>query len=324
MKLQQLRFLVAVAKNDLNISTAAEMLYTSQPGVSKQIRLLEEELDVQIFTRAGKQLTHITPAGKKILIIAESILQSAQNMKAVAAEYKDQSKGSLNIATTHTQARYALPNVIKAFRENYPDVSLHIHQGSPTQIAELVTSGEVDMAISTEDPKLFSELISMPCYDWNRCALIPKNHPLAQLTTVTLADIAAYPLVTYVFAWSDTSPIQKAFNAAGLTPKIAFSATDADVIKEYVRLGLGVGLVAHMAYVSEQDNDLIAIPLDHLFDWSTTYICIRPHIILRGYMYDFMGRFAPHLTKELINRIEQTPSFQESENIFSNIILPKR
>ncbi|GBU09466.1 N-acetylserine-responsive cysteine regulon transcriptional activator [Gammaproteobacteria bacterium] len=324
MKLQQLRFLVAVAKNDLNISSAAEILYTSQPGISKQIRMLEDELGVQIFARAGKQLTKITPAGEKILVMAENMLRIAENMKAVGAEYKGKSKGSLHIATTHTQARYALPMVIKSFKEIYPDVSLHIHQGSPAQIAELVSSGAVDFAISTEHPQLFEDLILMPCYLWNRSALVPKDHPLAQLKQISLNDIAAYPLVTYVFAFGDSSPIYQAFHKADLSPKVAFSATDADVIKEYIRLGLGVGILASMAYVKDDEADLVAISLEHLFDWSTTYISIRPEVVLRKYTYDFIKLFANHLDVKLINMAEDLKSSHAIANLFADIKLPRR
>ncbi len=323
MKLQQLRFLVAVAKNELNISAAAEALYTSQPGVSKQIKLLEDELGVQIFTRSGKTLTSVTPVGVKVIERAQKMLDEAANIKRLTADYRAHDRGDFSIATTHTQARYVLPPLLHAFRQQYPQVALHIYQGSPAQIADLLSSGKADIAIATEAPELFDDMILLPCYQWNRCALVPKSHPLAQQVPVTLENLAQYPLVSYVFAWEQESPIMRAFNAANLTPNVSFSATEADIIKTYVRLGMGVGIVAAMVH-GQEDDDLIALPLNHLLSWSTTYIGLRPHTLLRRFMYDFIQSFAPHLTAHALREVENDPRPENLEALFKDLVLPKK
>ncbi|MEL7400608.1 MAG: HTH-type transcriptional regulator CysB, partial [Pseudomonadota bacterium] len=299
MKLQQLRYIWEVAHHDLNVSATAQVLYTSQPGISKQIRLLEDELGVEIFARSGKHLTRITPAGEAILQVAGEILRKVESIKQVAQEFSDESKGSLSIATTHTQARYALPGVIESFMQKYPEVSLHMHQGTPMQISEMAANGTTDFAIATEALELFSDLIMMPCYRWNRSILVPRNHPLAQNPRPSLEQIAAYPLVTYVFGFTGRSKLDEAFKSRGLTPRVAFTAADADVIKTYVRLGVGIGIVASMAINKDVDSDLVAIDASHLFAPSVTQIGFRKGTFLRGYMYDFIQAFAPHLTREL-------------------------
>lgn len=259
MKLQQLRYICAVEKNNLNVSATAQALYTSQPGISKQIRLLEDELGVEIFARSGKHLTRVTPAGKIILEISANILRQTESIKRVAQEFTDQSSGELSIATTHTQARYALPKVIKQFMQNYPDVSLHMQQGTPVQIAEMAASGAADFAIATEAMELYNDLVMMPCYRWNRCVLVRKDHPLAKTEKLTIDELAEYPLVTYVFGFTGRSRLDDAFKEQNITPKVAFTAADADVIKTYVRLGVGVGIVASMAVDPQTDGDLVAI-----------------------------------------------------------------
>ncbi len=322
MKLQQLRYIWEVAHNDLNVSTTAQSLYTSQPGISKQIRLLEDELGVEIFARSGKHLTRVTPAGEAILDIAGDILRKVDSVKQVAQEYSNEKKGSLSIATTHTQARYALPPVIKAFIEKYPDVSLHMHQGTPMQISELAADGTVDFAIATEALELFSDLIMMPCYKWNRAIIVPKNHPLVKASPLTLEDVARYPIVTYVFGFTGRSKLDEAFFSRGLAPKVVFTAADADVIKTYVRLGLGIGIVASMSYDPEVDTDLVALDASHLFKPSITKIGFRRGTFLRGFMYDFIELFAPHLTKKIINEAYNRQSKLELDELFSNIELP--
>lgn len=322
MKLQQLRYLIAIAKHNLNISAAAESLYTSQPGVSKQIRLLEEELGVELFSRSGKHLTQITPVGRHILDKAEAILREARNIRTLADEYRDDRRGTLTIATTHTQARYALPQIIQQFRQRYPEVTLHIHQGSPTQIAELAASGDVDFAIATEAIELFEDLVMMPCYIWNRCIIVPPDHPLTRAEPLRLEDVAAYPLVTYVFGFTGRSKLDAAFNKLRLKPTVVFTATDADVIKTYVRLGLGVGIVARMAYDPKQDSDLVTLDASHLFEPSATRIGFRRGTFLRGYMYDFIELFAPHLTIEVVQAAEQAQSGEEINALFQDVELP--
>jgi LysR family cys regulon transcriptional activator len=322
MKLQQLRYICEVARRGLSISATAEGLYTSQPGVSKQIRQLEEELGVQVFTRSGKQLTQITPAGVAILEIAREVLSKVETIKRIAQEHSDDKRGHLSIATTHTQARYVLPSVIKQFIQRYPNVVLHMHQGTPTQIAELAAEGVVDFAIATEGMELFEDLVMMPCYRWNRCIIVPNDHPLCELPTLTLEALAQYPLVTYVFGFTGRSHLDQAFSSKGLQPQVVFTASDADVIKTYVRLGLGVGIVAHMAYDPILDSDLRALDASHLFEDSTTKIGCRRGTFLRSYMYDFVQIFAHQLTREKVEQAMQTPSREALEKLFMDMDLP--
>lgn len=322
MKLQQLRYIWEVAHHDLNVSATAQSLYTSQPGISKQIRLLEDELGVEIFARSGKHLTRVTPAGEAILKTAGEILRKVESIKQLAQEFSNEQKGSLSIATTHTQARYALPTTISRFIERYPEVSLHMHQGSPMQISELAADGTVDFAIATEALELFSDLIMMPCYRWNRCIVVPRNHPLAQTSKPTLEDIAAHPIVTYVFGFTGRSRLDEAFMAKGLSPKVVFTATDADVIKTYVRLGLGIGILAKMAHDPEEDSDLVALDASHLFAPSITKIGFRRGTFLRGFMYDFIEMFAPHLTREVVEEAYQRHTKMELDELFQEIELP--
>ena len=322
MKLQQLRYIWEVANHNLNVSATAASLYTSQPGVSKQIRLLEDELGAEIFSRSGKHLTKITPFGREILSIAGNILREVESIKQLAQEHKSPKSGSLDIATTHTQARYALPDVIEKFIHKYPQVGLHMHQGTPVQISEKAAEGTVDFAIATEALELFTDLIMMPCYRWNRCILVPKDHPLAKLKHVTLVDVAKYSIVTYVFGFTGRSKLDEAFAAEGLDANVVFTATDADVIKTYVRLGLGIGIVAHMAYDPEVDTDLVAIEAGGLFDSSVTSIGFRKGTYLRGYMYDFIREFAPHLTRDVIDTVMAMPNKQARDAYFSTLKLP--
>lgn len=324
MKLQQLRYIVEVVNHNLNVSATAESLYTSQPGISKQVRLLEDELGIQIFERSGKHLTQITSAGEEIIKISQEILARVESIKSVAGEHTHPEMGTLNISTTHTQARYALPDVIKGFTVRYPKVSLHMHQGTPSQMSEAITKGTANFAIATEALHLYQDAIMLPCYHWNRSIVVTKNHPLAQLEKVTIQDLATYPLVTYVFGFTGRSELDTAFNRYGLTPKVVFTATDADVIKTYVRMGIGVGVIASMAIDSEQDTDLVAIDASHLFGSSTTSIGFRRGTFLRSYMYDFMERFAPHLTRPVVEQALSLKSNAEIEEMFNGIELPLR
>ncbi|AUH49957.1 HTH-type transcriptional regulator CysB [Chromobacterium sp. ATCC 53434] len=302
MKLQQLRYLVEVAKQGLNVSEAAEKLHTSQPGISKQIRLLEDELGIQVFIRNGKRVVSVSAPGKEVLRISERILREAQNLKRVGDEFSRESEGALTIATTHTQARYALPQAIAEFVRRYPKVRLSLKQGSPTQICDMVVSGEADLAIATEGISLYKELAMLPCYEWNRSLVVPRGHPLAALDReITLADIAAYPIVTYDFAFAGRSKINKSFSDQGLTPNVVLTAIDTDVIKTYVSLGLGIGIIASMAFEPERDHNLVAIDAGHLFDPSTTKIGIRKDAYLRGFAYTFIELFAPHLHRREVD-----------------------
>lgn len=302
MKLQQLRYIWEVAQNKLNISHTADKLYTSQPGISKQIRLLEEELGVQIFTRSGKQLQQITPAGVKILAEASEILKKVETIGRIADDYTDEEQGSLSIATTHTQSRYVLPKIIQSFTQRYPKVSLHLHQGTPMQISQMAADGTVDFAIATEALELFEGLVMLPCFHWNRSILVPKGHPLIAEKSLSLEAINQYPLITYLFGFTGRSKLDAAFKKQGLRPNVVVTAADADVIKTYVRSGLGVGIIASMAWEPERDKDLIALDASHLFAYSTTSIAFRRNSYLRKYMLDFIEMFAPHLSKTRIDQ----------------------
>jgi LysR family transcriptional regulator, cys regulon transcriptional activator len=319
MKLNQLRYICEVARRGLNVSAAAEALYTSQPGVSKQIRLLEEELGVQIFARSGKHLSNVTPAGEQIIAEAERILAQVRNIRSIAEDYDDDRRGSLTIATTHTQARHALPEVVSRFRAQYPMVSLHMHQGTPMQIAELAARGNVDFAIATEAIELFEDLVMMPCYRWNRCIVVPKGHPLTTDPPLTLEKIARYPLVTYVFGFTGRSKLDEAFGEKGLTPEVVFTATDSEVIKTYVALGLGIGIIAKMAYDPERDTGIEALDASHLFEPSVTNIGFRRGTYLRSYMYEFIRLFAPQLTPAVVERAIQARSKEERAKLFEEL-----
>jgi len=302
MKLQQLRYLCEVANQDLNLSRAAKKLHTSQPGISKQIQLLEDELGVEIFIRNGKRMVSITPPGQNIVEIAGKILREANNLKWVGQEFTNKDVGSLTVATTHTQARYALPPTIRQFTTRYPKVKLTIRQGNPTQISQLVTSGEADVAIATEAIEFFHELVMLPCYQWNRCIITPPEHPLLSLRKLSLEAIVKYPIITYDFAFTGRSKINQAFEARGLVPNVVLTALDADVIKTYVELGLGIGIVAQMAFDPNRDKHLRSIDAGHLFESSTTRIGIRKNSYLRSYILDFIQMFSPQLNRITVKK----------------------
>ncbi len=322
MKLQQLKYIWEVARHDLNVSATAESLYTSQPGISKQIRMLEDELGVQIFLRSGKHLTEVTPAGTAIVRMAGEILDKVENVRHIAHEFSDKDRGTLLVATTHTQARYLLPSVVSEFVGRYPNVALHMHQGTPVQISEMASKGKVDLAIATEALELFENLIMLPCYRWNRSVIVKHDHPLANEDKLTLEKLAEYPIVTYVFGFTGRSQLDDAFNEKGYEPKVVFTAADADVIKTYVKLGIGVGIVASMAFDPEIDKELIAIDASHLFESSTTKIGLRRGTFLRGFMYDFIELFAPHLDKALVDEALKTRTNEEIEQLFAGVELP--
>ena len=322
MKLHQLRYLAAVVDNGLNITAAARALHTSQPGVSKQIKLLEVELGFEIFEREGRNLVRVTPAGRKVIERALRILEEARNIRLLSDEFRDQKKGSLSIATTHTQARYVLPAIVKQFRRLYPDVKLHLHQGTSEQIADLAAEDRVDFAIGTGSQELYPTLALMPCYRWHRDILVPAGHPLARLKNPTLKDISRHPVVTYVFSFSGRSSLPEIFERAGLPLDVALTARDADVIKTYVRLGLGVGIIACMAVNEDEDGDLVAIDGSQLFPEHLTWLGVRRGRLLRTYMYDFMRLFAPHLTRKLVDQALRAGSVEQVQEVFSGLKLP--
>jgi LysR family transcriptional regulator, cys regulon transcriptional activator len=302
MKLQQLRCLTEVARRGLNVSEAAEALHTSQPGVSKQIRALEDELGVEVFVRHGKRLVAVTEPGKAVVAIAERILSEAQNLRRAGEEFANDQLGTLTISATHTQARYALPKAVAAFKRRYPRVELVIHQGNPTQICDQVLAGEADMAVATEMISQYPELVSLPVYQWNRCVVVPPKHPLLKESPLTLEKLAEYPIVTYDFAFANRSLVQKAFETRGLKPHVVLSAQDSDVIKTYVELGLGVGILARMAFDAKRDLTLRAMDASHLFESSTTRLGIKRGSYLRRYAYDFIEMFAPQLARATVER----------------------
>jgi LysR family cys regulon transcriptional activator len=325
MKLQQLKYLLAIADNGLNITAAAERLYTSQPGVSKQLKLLEQELGLQLFTRKGKSLDGVTAAGQQIIDRARIIMQEVDNIRSLASDYYEEEEGSLSIATTHTQARYVLPEIIREFRERFPKVGLNLHQGTSEQIADMVAANDIDFAIATGSRELFSELMLLPGYRWDRSIIVPKEHELTKLDRkLTLHDLAQYPLVTYVFSFGGQSSLKRAFAEEGLEPDVVFTARDADVIKTYVRMGLGVGIVASMAADCADKKDLVAINAEGLFPRSTTWIGYRRDSVLRRYMIEFIRLFAPHVTSKHIEEIRRAASQHEVDKLFEDIELPVR
>lgn len=313
MKLQQLRYLCETANQNMNLSRAAKKLHTSQPAISKQILMLEEELGVDIFLRNGKRIVQITPPGQLIIKTATRMLRDADNLRKIAQEFTNEANGVLTIATTHTQARYALPPVIKRFTERYPKVKLILRQGNPMQISALVTSGEADIAIATEAIEQFPELILLPCYQWNRCVVVPPKHPLLKLKKLSLEAINQYPIITYDFAFTGRSKINQAFASRGLEPNVVLTAIDSDVIKTYVELGLGVGILANMAFDPKRDKNLRSIDASHLFEPSTTRIGISRNSYIRGYVLDFIEMFAPHLNHASIQAKLESSEYDDLE-----------
>jgi LysR family cys regulon transcriptional activator len=325
MKLQQLKYLLAIVDNGLNITAAAERLYTSQPGVSKQLKLLEEELGLQLFTRKGKSLGGVTAAGRQVIDRSRLIMQEVDNIRSLASDYYHEEEGVLSIATTHTQARYVLPDVIQEFRKRYPQVTLNLHQGTSEQIADMVSTNDIDFAIATGSRDLFSELLLVPSYHWDRKIIVPKGHELTRLSgKATLQDLAKYPLVTYVFSFGGHSSLKKAFADQGLEPDVVFTARDADVIKTYVRMGLGVGIVASMAEDCDDKKDLVALDAEGLFPRSTTWIGFRKESVLRRYMLDFVQLFAPHIRADQIEKTRNARTQEEIDALFSDSSLPIR
>jgi LysR family transcriptional regulator, cys regulon transcriptional activator len=300
MNIQQLRYLHEVARQGLNVSGAAAALFTSQPGVSKQIRLLEEELGVVVFERNGKRLTGITEPGKVVLETVGRALRELANLKRVGEEYAGEEGGTLEIATTHTQARYALPAVVTRFMAMFPKVRLRLHQGNPEQVAEWTVGGQADIGIATEAIEARAQLLTLPCYQWSHVVIAPPGHELLAGGTPTLAALASYPLITYDPTFTGRTRLDRAFERAGIVPNVVLTAIDADVIKTYVTLGLGLGIIAEMAFDASRDAGLVALPVGHLFESSTTRLAFRRDAYLRKFDYALIELFAPQLTRRMI------------------------
>jgi LysR family cys regulon transcriptional activator len=300
MKLQQLRYIVEIQRQGLNVSEAAESLYTSQPGISKQVKLLEDELGISIFERSGKRFTGVTEPGKAVLAIAERILREAENLKRASSEFATGDSGRLVLAATHTQARYALPLVVRDFVTQHPDVKLEMHQGSPIQIAEWVMAGEADIGIATESLDLYPQLITLPVRQWTHCVIAPEGHPILKSQPLSLNELAKWPLITYDTAFTGRSRINRAFERIGAQPNVALTALDADVIKTYVSLGLGLGIISALAFDAQRDTGLVALDAAHLFESNTTRLALRRGTYLRRYDYDLISLFAPHLSKRVV------------------------
>jgi LysR family transcriptional regulator, cys regulon transcriptional activator len=324
MKLQQLRFLAAVAQSDLNITAAAAKLGATQPAISKQLKLLEEELGFNMFLRKGRAFIRITPAGERVIAHALRLLREVRNIKGVSEEFSDEGHGTLSIGTTHTQARYVLPPVIQQFRAKFPGVRFHLHQGTSEQIAQMADLDRIDFAIATGSHEMFAKFVLLPCFKWHRRIVIPRDHPLASVEKPTLRQLADYPIVTYVFSFSGPSSLHDTFAKVRLRPDVALTARDSDVIKTYVRLGLGVGIIAEIALDPGLDQDLVSISAAHLFPAHTTWVGFARDGLLRGYMYDFLASLAPHLTRRLVDRAVSCKTPQEVEALFASITLPER
>lgn len=300
MNLQQLRYLQEISRRGLNISEAAAALYTSQPGISKQVRLLEDELGVTIFARSGKRLTGITEPGRQVLAIVARMLEDAGNLKRVGEDYAGEESGTLDVATTHTQARYLLPPVVKRFMERHPRVRLRLHQGNPQQVANWVADGTADIGIATESLAGQPRLVTLPCYQWSHLVVAPRSHPLLEQKSISLAQLAAWPLITYDPTFTGRTKIDRAFERAGVAPNIVLTAVDSDVIKTYVELGLGIGIIAEMAFDPVRDTALAALAASHLFASSTTRLAIRQGAWLRRFDFAFIELFAPRLSENMV------------------------
>jgi len=323
MKLQQLKYLLAIVDNGLNITAAAERMFTSQPGVSKQLKLLEEELGLQLFARKGKSLHCITRAGEQVVNRARAIMDEVDQIRSLAKDFYDEEEGTLTIAATNTQARYVLPEILRELRNQYPKVRLNLHQGTSDQVADLMSSNDIDFAISSDSDNRFGDLLRLPGYQWDRVILVPNDHCLTNLDRdLTLNDLADYPLVSYVFSFESDQALRDTFREQELDANIVFTARDSEVIKTYVRMGAGIGIIAGMAYEPTDRRDLTAIPVKRLFPRSTTWIGIRRNTMLRCYMADFLKLFAPYLNCEQIERVARANNQHEVNQLVQGAGLP--
>ena len=300
MNLHQFRFVREAVRQNFNLTDAAKALFTSQPGVSKAIIELEEELGIDIFSRHGKRIRGLTEPGRQVLKSVELILQEVEGLKRIGKEFAAQDSGSLTIATTHTQARYSLPSVVQQFSQKFPKVRLSLLQGNPKQVAEMVTNNLADVAIATEAIAEVDGLVSLPCFQWEHMVITPTDHPLLKLKSITLEDIAAYPLITYDAAFAGRNKIDQAFARRALKPDVVLGAIDADVIKTYVERGMGIGIIAGLAYNATRDVNLKAIPAGHLFGMNLSRVALKEGAYLRSYVFTFIELLAPSLTRKMV------------------------
>ena len=326
MNFHQLQYAIAIARHGLSVTQAAGALGTSQPAISRALKALEKELGFDLFVREGRAFARVTPEGVRVLEFASRALAEIESLKAVAADLNQDARGTLSIATTHTQARYVLPPVVQAFRKRYPEVDLHLHQGTSEQISEMVASDRVQLAIATGSEALFPELVLLPVYRWHRQVIVPKHHALAKpgAGKLTLAQLAQYPLVTYVFSFSGPSSLETIFAREGLKVRVALTARDSDVIKTYVRLGMGAGIVASVAVDPREDADLAIVDASHLFPIHTTWVGFRRGTLLRNFAYEFLQLFGSHLTRRLVDRAIEARDPESKLTLFSKISLPVR
>ncbi len=303
MNLHQFRFVREAVRQNFNLTEAAKALFTSQPGVSKAIIELEEELGIDIFTRHGKRIRGLTEPGKQVLKSVENILQEIEGLKRIGKEFASQDAGSFTIATTHTQARYSLPTVVQAFSQKFPKVRLSLLQGNPKQVAEMVLNDQADIAIATEAIADIDGLVSLPCFQWEHMVVVPPSHPLAQAKALTLEELATFPLITYDAAFAGRNKIDLAFQRRGLKPDVVLEAIDADVIKTYVELGMGVGIIAGLAFNANRDTGLKAIPAGQLFGMNLSRVALKEGAYLRSYVFTFIELLAPNLSRKLVEQV---------------------
>jgi len=322
MKLQQIKYIFEVARNQLNVSATAESLFTSQPGISKQIRLLEDELGVEIFVRSGKHLTNITPAGREILPVAEHILKQVRKIQDIAASHVNHKEGRLNLSTTHTFSRYFLPDVVESYRKQYAKVAMHIFQSNGRQTNSDLDEGKLDFALVHAGENGFVDKVHLPCFFWKRCIVVPNGHPLTKKESINFDILAQYPLLTHTSMGGDRNPIEAKFKEHGFAPEIVFSATDCEVIKSYVRMGLGVGIIANMAYEEHLDADLVKIPIEHLFQPSLVNVVFDRNLYFREYIFAFIETLAPQLTRDLILQAQQTKSSNKISKLIDDSMIP--
>ncbi len=325
MKLQQLKYLLAIVDNGLNITAAADRLYTSQPGVSKQLKLLEEELGLELFSRKGKSLNQVTRAGEQVVVRARKVMDEVEQIRRLAANFYQEQEGTLSIAATNTQARYVLPGIVRELTQQYPKVNLNLHQGTSDQVADMLTRDEIDFAIATGSNDIFDDLLRIPGFHWDRIILVPNGHELTKIDReLTLSDLAAWPLVSYVFDFDGEACLEHTFASEGLEANVVFTARDADVIKSYVQMGLGIGIVASMAFNPDDQKNLTPINVNGLFPRNTTWIGYRPNMVIRCYMVEFIRLFAPHIDAKTMNKIMRANEQHELDTLFEDVELPLR